>query len=304
MIDQRYVKKIKLMNDRCTRDNKENDSVLIIEGREGTGKTNASVFTAGMVKLIRPAPIHLFFNLDPMIKHAQSTSGQILIWDEPALDSLTSDRLNTLNKNLMKLLMTCRAKRHFIIINITDFTKFDPYIVIERPIGFVHLYKGKVGHGCYLRFSKLERLRQLWVDKKRRVYNKLKSFYLDFPLVREDDFNSLDMTINGLAHATLKDYKKMKDQAIASIGVVDTNKDKLKTEIRRLKKLIANEPLGQTSLVMRARHYKIDESQFRRWKNIDVDDEIEAFEGDVSVFKREEGGIILKLREGETGGRE
>lgn len=152
------------MIERCTRTKQEQDSVLIIEGPEGTGKTTGSVITTAYIKYLSKRDIYLFFNLLQLIKFAQNTEGKIIIWDEPALNSLTTDRLNTLNKNLMKLLMMCRAKRHFFIINIVDFTKFDPYIVVERPTGFVHLFKGRTGHACYIRYRKLERLRQYWLD--------------------------------------------------------------------------------------------------------------------------------------------
>ena len=300
--EPRFVKKISKMVDLCTRDNKQNDAVLIIEGREGTGKTNGSMVCAAIFKHFSNRASYMYFDLEKLIGIAQSTVGKIFIWDEPALDSLTSDQMNELNKNLMKLLMTCRVNRHFFIFNITDFTKFSKYITIERPVGFIHLQKLRTGHGLYIRFKRLEALHQDWTDHRRRRYNKYRSFFMDFPLLAEDEWQELDLTINGIPHASLEEYTTQKRQAISQIGKKDNGKNKIKVELRKLKKLIATEPRGLESLIQRAKHYHVDERQLRRWAQLDLEADFDEENGEGSVLKGTADTNMFKKGEGEGGG--
>jgi len=291
-------KKLKLMSHQCTRKNKEGDAVLIIEGREGTGKTNGSVYTAGYVKSLTDREIYMYFHLEDLINKAQSCMNKILIWDEPALQALSTDSLNKLNRDLIRLLMTCRINRHFFIINVVDFTKFSTYITVERPLGFIHLFKGRVGHACYIRFKRLESLRRGWDDYKKRWYKKYKSFYFEFSQVNIEDFNNLDMTINNIPHATYEIYDREKKKAILGIGKDDpkAEKNKLKWEIKRLKKLIGTEPKGLATIVDRANHYKIAERQLQRWAKIDLSNENEDLEGDTPLFEASDATDMINSR--------
>jgi hypothetical protein len=295
----KYNKKIKLMCNQCTRKNKEGDAVFIIEGREGTGKTTGSVYSAALAKTFMDREIYMYFHLQDLINKAQSCTGKIFIWDEPALQALGTDSLNKLNRDLIRLLMTCRVNRHFFIINIVDFTKFNQYITVERPLGFVHLFKGRVGHACYIRFKRLESLRRGWDDNKKRLYKKYKSFYFEYPAISVDDFNNLHLTINNKPNATYEDYDVEKKKAIAGIGKDDpkTEKIKLKKEIRRLKALIGREPKDLKTLTERANHYKVDERQLQRWAKLDLSNENDDLEVDVPTFEAGDDASIIKTRE-------
>lgn len=300
--EPRYVKKIKKMAEICTRSEKENDAVLIIEGREGTGKTNASAVTAGVFKYFAQRQVFLFFDLEKLIWKAQSTTSKIFIWDEPALDALTTDQLNELNKNLVKLLMTCRVNRHFFIINMTDFTKFSSYLTVDRPVGFVHLQKLRVGHGVYIRFKRLESLHLMWKDKHKRLYKKYKSFWVDFPLLSSEEWTEIDMNINGVEHASMDEYTRQKRLAISLIGRKKDNKKDLKSQLRWLKHRIATEPGCTLTQAERARHYKIDSRQFQRWASEYVDEDFDRKVEEGLVFEPGDGADIVKLRE--AGGEE
>ena len=295
---RKLVKKIEKMTYQCTRKEKEGDAVLIIEGREGTGKTNGSVFILSLVKQATHRDAYLYFNLDKLISKAQSTTGKIFIWDEPALQALSTDSLNNLNRDLIRLLMTCRINRHFFIINIVDFVKFNTYITVERPLGFIHLFKGRVGHACYIRFRRLEALRRGWDDYKKRMYRKYKSFFFEFPQVSAETFDSLNLTINGVPNASYETYIREKKLAIAGIGHDNPKDDKkkLKWEIKKLKKLIATEPRGLTTNTSRALHYKVAESQLRRWAELDLSSENPSFEGDRGGFKGFVGADMINTK--------
>jgi len=298
--EQRYLKKIKKMVDLCTRNTRENDALIIIEGREGTGKTNTSEVTAGVFKHFANREVFMFFDLQKLIIKAQNTTGLIFIWDEPALDSLTTDQLNSLNKDLMKLLMTCRVNRHFFIINITDFVKFSKYITVERPVGFVHLYKLRTGHGCYIRWKRLEALHLGWSEYHKRLYNKYKSFYVDFPLLSSQEWLELDMNINGVPHASLEEYTTQKRLAISGIGQKDNTRNKLKNELKRLKQLIGTAPLQFSTKDDKAKHYKVSARMLYYWEKEQTQYENEGLEGDGAVFEPPEGTNIVKLGEKET----
>lgn len=293
-----YIKKVEKWSLRCTQETPEEDTIIIIEGKERTGKTNGSIYTAGLAREITKRPISLFFNVKDVIDFAKRTEKQIIIWDEPALQSLTGDMLKRINQNLRRLLMTCGVKRHFIIINIINFTRFDSYLTVERPHGMIHLFKGRIGHACYIRMKNLEQLREIWLKKHKRAYVSLKSHYFDFPVVDSDLFNSLDMTINGVRHATYKDYDRMKKKAIENIGEEDDDiKDDLRDEIKRLKYLISTEPKGLRTDIERALHYKISSRTFRVWKSGfdgDVKSESGLDGGDVAVLEPEEEGVFIK----------
>ena len=215
-------KKLEVMVERCTSNIRKRDALLVNEGAEGDGKTNASVLEAGFIKALTGREIHLFFRLKEMMEFAQKTEGKIIIWDEPALDSLSSDAISTLNKDMLRLFMSIRIKRHFFIVNYTKFWKFPEYITSERALGMFRVYSRKeieMGRFLYIKKGNLERLRQDYDKNKKKNYRKYASFHGVFPEVMEEYFDCLDISVNGRAHATLNDYEDEKVKAIGLIGV-------------------------------------------------------------------------------------
>ena len=112
-LENKLVRKLNIMLDRCTNPKKRRDALLLIEGAEGEGKTNASWAISYYLKHETKREIHMFFRLNNLIEFAQQTEGKIIIWDEPALDSLSMDWWKRTNMDLIRLLMMCRKKRHF-----------------------------------------------------------------------------------------------------------------------------------------------------------------------------------------------
>ena len=221
-LEKKLISKLKLMADRC----KKKDVLFIIEGSEGEGKTNASEVIAWELKKMTGRPISMFFRLRPMIEFAKSTKDKIIIWDEPALDSLSTDWYRKTSRDLIRLLMTCRKKRHIFIFNFVKFYKFSEYVVVDRAHGFLHIYtrsNGQQGRFMYVRQRAIEKLYNLYRDRKIRGYKKFKSFGGWLPLI-EDYLKDLDMTIEGKPHCTLKDYEDMKDAAIDGIGEEEEKK--------------------------------------------------------------------------------
>lgn len=258
-VEKKLKKKLDRIVTRLTKSTPKNDALLIVEGREGEGKTNTSCAVAYYVKYLTNRPISLFFRLEELINFAKTTENQIIIWDEPSLDALSTDSLTKINKNLVRLLMTCRKKRHFLIFNLTKFHKFQEYVVVDRPVGFIHMYvrtnhdtgNEMYGHYLYIRYKNLERLYQGYKKSGKRLYRPLKHHFGWIPEIMERNngewFKHMDITVNGVSHCSLTMYNKEKDKAIESIGEdeKDSNKDKLalkmfKYKISKLKTPIKN----------------------------------------------------------------
>lgn len=271
-LENRLIKKLDLMIDRCTQDNPKKDAVLINEGGEGEGKTNASVLEAYYIKSKTGREAHLYFRVAPIIEFAKNTDGKIIILDEPSLDSLSTDQLTKLNRDLLRLFMTVRKKRHFFIINLTKFWKFSEYLTVDRALGLVHLYSRREiepGRFCYIKKSKLEELWNGYSKSKKRLYGKLGSFRGTFPDAMRKSFDKMDFFVNGIPNATLDIYEREKDKAIQSIGVDEKISKKELVYIKRLDELryrVSQLPYKSKELL--ATHLGINSKRLREWGNL------------------------------------
>ncbi|KKM75456.1 hypothetical protein LCGC14_1390090 [marine sediment metagenome] len=227
-LDDRLLIKIDLMIDRCVQENPKRDAVLLFEGAEGEGKTTFSIAVGYYIKWKTGREFNhknLFFDLKELIKFAQENEEKIIIWDEPALQALSRDVLTKIVKDLDRLLMMARKKRHFIIINMAYFNKFNEYIVWQRPLGMIHVYSRKevqAGRYVYIKKKALERLWHSWRRQRKRDYRKYcsKSIRGTFPDVLNPNYKN-----NVLSDFNLKDYEKKKDEAIMLIGSIKDKKD-------------------------------------------------------------------------------
>ena len=208
--DKLLAQKLDLMIDRMG-NKRKSDNLLLVEGDEGLGKTNMAVIVGDHISNITGRSFsnkNIFFDADKMFEFAKSTEKQIIIWDEPALSGLSTDWHNKTQKNLIKLLMMVRKKRHFMIFCFTKFFKFNEYIVVDRAIGMIHMYSSdglNVGRWAYFKNQSKEALYNYWRTTRRRAYKK---FY-DF---RGKVSWKLPSIIDEKA------YEKEKDKAILSIG--------------------------------------------------------------------------------------
>lgn len=241
-LDNGYVNKLDLMINRCNQAHPVRDTLLIIEGGEGEGKTSSAVGTAYYAKYKTGRDIHLFFKLKDMASFVKNTEKKIIIWDEPSLDALNTDWYNGANKDLIRLLMNCRKKQHFLIFNFTKFDKFSPYIVVERAIALVHMYSRneiEAGRFVYIRRRNLEELYNKYRASKKRFYKQLSSIRGSFPDVMKPElFNKMKIYVNNIPNATMEIYNQEKDKGILSIGEskeADTKDNKYEKELKELK---------------------------------------------------------------------
>lgn len=209
---------------RCMQKNPKRDAVLLIEGEEGQGKTTFSV-ALGYYIAEKTGRIfnhtRVFADLEKMMEFIKNTEEEIVVWDEPALQALSGDVHSRIVRNLMRLLMMARKKRHFMIINLAYFNKFNDYIVWQRPLGMIHVYSRdeiQAGRFCYIKKKNLEQLWQDWRRFRKRNYKKWSSRRIrgNFPDILNPDYKN-----NVLSDFDIDSYEKKKDEAIQKIGSIE-----------------------------------------------------------------------------------
>lgn len=240
-LENPLLDKLDLIIKRCEQKQPKKDALLIVEGGEGEGKTNTSLAIAYYFKDKTKRDIHLFFRLRSMIDFAKSTEKQIIIWDEPAIDSLSTDWYRQSNKDLMRLLMTVRKKRHIFIFNFTKFYKFSEYIVVDRAVCLIHMYSRREvqpGRFVYIKRQHLEFLYNSYRFGKKRLYRDLYSLRGSFPEVMEKHFDKMGIFAETKLALTLEEYDKIKDESILSIGMTKKKEDRYRPRFGLICKLL------------------------------------------------------------------
>lgn len=258
-LEKRLVSKLDLIADRVTRPNPKKDASIIIEGGEGEGKSTLAGACGYYLAYKTNRPFsnkNFFFKLKPLIEFAQSTENQIIILDEPGLEGLSTDWYNRANKDLVRLLMLCRKKRHIFIFCFTKFYKFSDYITVERSLALIHVYSRRniePGRFVYIPKKRLERLVMLWRSSRKRGYKTLNSFRGSFPDV-------LDKLID------IKAYEAEKDKAIAAIGEVQLTDNQIaRRELHILKGRLARVKFPINNFEELAQNLSTSRANFSRW---------------------------------------
>lgn len=238
-LEKNLVTKLDLMVDRVSSKGSKKDLCLVFEGGEGEGKTTYSIACAYYFAEKTGREFdesRVFFDVEKMIDFAVNTEKQIIIFDEPALQTLSTDWASSCVKNLTRLLMMARKKQHIILINMTKFYKFNEYIVVDRAMALIHVYSRRNIHSGHFQYIRKKWLESLWRDyrfSKRRNYKKYASKAIrgTFPDILNPKYKN-----NVLKEFDNDNYEKNKDDAIMMIGK-DNKKDK-KT-VWRAERLIA-----------------------------------------------------------------
>lgn len=225
-LNEFLISKLDLMIDRVKKPQPKLDCFLLIEGKEGEGKTTLSIACGYYISEKTGRSFNhtnVFADVEKLIKFAQETEEQIIIWDEPALHALSGDHASKTLKDLTRFLMMARKKRHFIIINVTYFNKFNDYLIWQRPVGMIHVYaKDNIpGYYIYIKQKNLEGLWQDWRKYRQRNYGKwaVPGVRGTFPDVLNPDYE-----FNVLGDFDINYYEKQKDDAIRRISSNDKKK--------------------------------------------------------------------------------
>ena len=150
---------------------KDQDKVIAIDGREGSGK---SVLAQQLAAELDPN-----FNIDKiafsaeqfmtMVKSTDRKKGDCIILDEAFLAANSRSAMSTINRSMVGLATEMRQLNLFVIVVLPSYFDLDRYFALWRTDILLHVYFDKDGNrGRYIAFNH---------NKKKMLYLKGKKFY-------------------------------------------------------------------------------------------------------------------------------
>jgi len=204
-----------------------NDNLLIISGNTGTGKSNLAALCCAYYSYLTGITYdnsRVFFKSEEFIKDAITSYDRIFHYDESLFSAMAMDWQTKEQKELIKMLLLCRKKRHFYVFCIPDYFKLKDTIKEEKCDGLIwtRLFKNKPGFFEYYRKKKRVALLNYYGRNKKKAWFKFRSFKGTFaknlPRILDEERYDAD-----------------KDKAIASLLDKPKNDKLSKTELKLLK---------------------------------------------------------------------
>ena len=241
------------------------DTWIIVDGDEGSGKTNLASYLLYYVhcKTGREFTLDRFyFDSDDMFNWVKDNNNGLVNWDEASLGGLSMEWWNKSQRNLIKFAMTGRKKHHFFVLCIPKFNKLQEYLRVDRSHALIHMHTGRRnnqwGHYMYLTRRGKYELNQLWSKRKIRAYGKCMKKYGGFGAYCPYVFSKI---------LDEEAYEKKKDFAISNIGKKKLD-DKDKLELHKIKnkigKLTLEDIRTKTNL---AKFFGITQTSLNRWRD-------------------------------------
>lgn len=176
----------------------DKDCVLVVDGKEGVGK---SVFSLQLAKFFDPT-----FNLNRVVFDAEefrnaifkAKKGQAIIYDEAFTGLSSRSSLSIINRALVSLMMQMRQKNLFVIVVLPTFFLLDKYVALFRTKALIHIYESG-GRRGYFKVYNSKKKKYLYLagkqtysygskDKKWKVFTKFRGrFYGKFALGNDDE---------------------------------------------------------------------------------------------------------------------
>jgi DNA-binding transcriptional regulator YiaG len=213
-----------------------NDNLLIISGNTGTGKSNLASLCCAYYSYLTGIKYNngrVFFKSPDFIEDAITSYDKIFHYDESLFSAMAQDWQSKEQKELIKMLLLCRKKRHFYVFCIPDFFKLKDTIKEEKCDGLIwtRLFKNRPGFFEYYRKKKRDAMISYYQRNKQKAWFKFRSFKGTFA-------KNLPRILDE------KKYDKDKDKAIASLLDKKKSKKLIETESKllNLQKQIAELP--------------------------------------------------------------
>jgi len=159
---------------------RDRDKVLVVDGREGTGK---SVFAMQLAKSLDAdfSADKIFFNHETFIKGLKDPNrkkGDCILLDEAFSSASSRASMSSINRAMITVATEMRQLNLFVIIVLPSFFDLDKYFAIWRCETLFHVYFNKQGkRGQYIIFP-FNKKKYLYINgKKHYTYGCVKSPY-------------------------------------------------------------------------------------------------------------------------------
>lgn len=158
---------------------KDDDKVIIIDGRERIGK---SVFAQQMGWFMSDGKLELkdicLTAKEFQKRVKECPHGATIIFDECYLGMASADAMKSYNRMLLKMLVTCGQKNLCLILVLPSVFDISKYVALHRADALIHIYKSKGERGFFAYYSAPKLKSMYIVGKKFYSYGKMKpNFY-------------------------------------------------------------------------------------------------------------------------------
>lgn len=194
------------------------DIWILIDGDEGSGKTNTAVYLLYYFHCMTGREFTLdrfYFDSDEMFEWVKDNENGLICWDEATLGGLSTEWASRSQINLLKFAMTGRKKHHIFILNVPRFNKLKEDLRKDRIHALIHMDTGKqgtdYGHFVYLTRRGIKALNRAYEKNKMKPYARCAQKYGGFycstriPYVMPNLIDEVE-------------YERKKDKAISEIG--------------------------------------------------------------------------------------
>lgn len=154
---------------------KDMDSVFVIDGGEGAGK---SVFGMQVAKYLNPKfdLKHVCFNATEFMNAINnSKKGDVILFDEAYSGLASRTALSEVNHLLVSMMMEMRQKNLIVIIILPSFFLLDKYVALWRAVALFHVYMIKGKRGRWIAFNRKKKKILYLKGKKDYNYNVVRS---------------------------------------------------------------------------------------------------------------------------------
>lgn len=249
---------------------KKRDVWILVDGEEGSGKTNTASYLLYWFHCLTGREFTLdrfYFDTEEMFEWVKKHFNGLINWDEACLGGLSAEWWKQSQINLLKFAMTGRILHHVFVLCIPRFDKLKIDLRRDRIHAMLHMDLGKHGndYGKYYYLTKrgIKKLNDIWQKKKVRVYNscvrKYGGFYGRIPFVFPKILDE-------------KAYNRKKIEEISKIGIkkTDKNVDKYKQEVHSIKKKVEKLKLPITTKKELAKQMGLSYRNLRDWRLLDT----------------------------------
>lgn len=193
----------------------DNDSLILVDGAEGSGKTILASCSAKYVDSSFNVDritfdVEEFFNSAELLKDEHYKAIQ---YDEAVTGLFSTDFMKEEYKNLIKLLSVARKRNLIIFMCVPKITLLSSHIVNHRASGLIHVYKIKGQYRGHAKYYSKEKMEYLYYHLKKtgnRAYEFVKpDLRINFNKASVEHFKSF---------IDVDEYDRKKDETINKIG--------------------------------------------------------------------------------------